>query len=474
METPSPGRRPPSAKAKAPPPAKKAAARPPAPQSKQAANGDKSSRPCRFHWDPNLHCNLGANCPYSHTIRPKAKAKGAPKPGKGGKGKGKDKNGKGRAAPAEPWTEYWEDEYEEEAWAEPPESDGLPYKEAVAGAAVLPRILAGPADGVPKQSGSPPVPVPLPACPARLRPRFHPRVTVYPIPSVHAINSCSAADDSECAQALCICRRHQKVQQRLGLQRQLAGTACLSTVDTMLECRMPCGAGVPVTEEMLNRHLAQSSVAAAREGVHRVGNGKRAYNGSRQSVPGQPGSLATASRPVPEVASVPKAPAKGAQKAVPGQPGSASAPKGAVLGKGVDPMMCEDRLWLLDTGCAIDLIQYDSIPEGAREDICHAKQRFSLETANGTRDASHCIPMQVLDFYENIEPYTLPSTPDVLTIGPRCRDQGYGFYWEPWASAPTFVNPRGEEIPCEVQNGIPYYRDRVNLRLRARYRYNGT
>ena len=97
---------------------------------------------------------MGAGCPYSHTIRPKGKAKGAPKGGKGGKGKGKLKNGRGRAAPAEPYMDYWEDGYEEEEYQEEQlGSDGLPYQEAVAGAAVSPWLPAAPAVAVPAPLG---------------------------------------------------------------------------------------------------------------------------------------------------------------------------------------------------------------------------------------------------------------------------------------------------------------------------------
>ena len=71
---------------------------------------------------------------------------------------------------------------------------------------------------------------------------------------------------------------------------------------------------------------------------------------------------------------------------------------------------------------------------------------------------------------ENILPYVLTATPNVLSIGRRCRHDGFGFYWEPFAKVPRVVAPDGSPIPVEVFGDIPYFRDTINLSLREEHR----
>ena len=78
--------------------------------------------------------------------------------------------------------------------------------------------------------------------------------------------------------------------------------------------------------------------------------------------------------------------------------------------------------------------------------------------------------MQIDYFMENIKPYVLQSTPNVLSVGRRCRHEGYGFYWEPYAPTPRMVSPAGIEVPVEIHGDIPYFRDVTNLSLRDQHR----
>ena len=94
----------------------------------------------------------------------------------------------------------------------------------------------------------------------------------------------------------------------------------------------------------------------------------------------------------------------------------------------------------------------------------------SLITANGTSQATEVAALQIDHFMENIQPYVLPATPNVLSIGRRCRHDGYGLFWEPFAKVPKVFAPDGSEIPVEVFGDIPYFRDHVNLALREEHR----
>jgi hypothetical protein len=54
-----------------------------------------------------------------------------------------------------------------------------------------------------------------------------------------------------------------------------------------------------------------------------------------------------------------------------------------------------------------------------------------------------------------VEPLVLPDTPAVLSIGRRCMQMGYGFYWHPGQN-PFLVTPDGNVIPLLVRKDIPY------------------
>ena len=77
------------------------------------------------------------------------------------------------------------------------------------------------------------------------------------------------------------------------------------------------------------------------------------------------------------------------------------------------------RYWLCDTGCPFDLTDSGRIPVelvGGKE---FAQHPVTMDTANGDVQATEVVPMQLGLLDENIEPFTLPSTPDVLSIGRR-------------------------------------------------------
>ena len=85
-------------------------------------------------------------------------------------------------------------------------------------------------------------------------------------------------------------------------------------------------------------------------------------------------------------------------------------------------------MWILDTGCGHDLVQGDTLPKASRDMIERATSIRNLHTANGTSQATKVAALQVDHFMENIQPYVLPATPNVLSIGRRCRNDGFGLF----------------------------------------------
>jgi hypothetical protein len=63
-----------------------------------------------------------------------------------------------------------------------------------------------------------------------------------------------------------------------------------------------------------------------------------------------------------------------------------------------------------------------------------------------------CIPQ--LD--EMAEVLCGDKTPVVSSVGKRCLDMGYSFYWPPFSQRPFFVKPDGSRVIIEVEGNIPY------------------
>ena len=127
-------------------------------------------------------------------------------------------------------------------------------------------------------------------------------------------------------------------------------------------------------------------------------------------------------------------------------------------------------MWILDTGCGQDLVQYDTLPKASRDTIERASSVRNLHTANGTSQATKVASLQIAHFMENIQPYVLPATPNVLSIGRRIRNDGFELHWSPFDQVPRVWDPDGSLIPVEVHGDIPYFRDTINLSLREEHR----
>ena len=121
------------------------------------------------------------------------------------------------------------------------------------------------------------------------------------------------------------------------------------------------------------------------------------------------------------------------------------------------------RTWLCDTGCPFDLIGRNRIPADSFEHIRDSTTPVQLSTANGHLQVTQVVDMQINAFKENIEPYILDETPDVLSIGQRCVEMGYEFRWPALSENPYFINPQGDRIDLISINNCPYLQDDFNV-----------
>ena len=84
------------------------------------------------------------------------------------------------------------------------------------------------------------------------------------------------------------------------------------------------------------------------------------------------------------------------------------------------------------------------------------REGLELHTANGLTQVNEAagLQVQILGVYQ-VKPLILEPCPPVPTVGRRCQDEGYSFYW-PAFGKPTLTRPDGETIELEVDGYVPY------------------
>ena len=125
------------------------------------------------------------------------------------------------------------------------------------------------------------------------------------------------------------------------------------------------------------------------------------------------------------------------------------------------------RSWLMDTGCKHDLTSRAAIPHHQHDSIFRSPVPITLSTANGLSSGNKSIYQQIGELGETAEPYILDSTPDVLSIGRRCVEDGCEFHWGPFSLEPTLTTRAGKVVVLRSQDCCPclddYEPDYTNL-----------
>ena len=110
---------------------------------------------------------------------------------------------------------------------------------------------------------------------------------------------------------------------------------------------------------------------------------------------------------------------------------------------------------MLDTGSAIDGTSCVANAKAHR-----ISQPAAIDTGAGQARVDSAIMTHLEEIGEDVEAAILPGasiTTKILTIGRRCAELGYGFYWHPWSSKPEFVKPSGDacKVECDADY-VPY------------------
>ena len=123
------------------------------------------------------------------------------------------------------------------------------------------------------------------------------------------------------------------------------------------------------------------------------------------------------------------------------------------------------RYWLQDTGCPVDLAGKKSLPPRVAGHIQKSEEPQNFDTANGPLPADEQVAMQVEGVPDDVHPYVLEDSPDVMTIGRRCVRLGYGFHWNPFSTKPYYDLPvkyGGGKLGLVSIGDVPYLLDTWN------------
>ena len=117
------------------------------------------------------------------------------------------------------------------------------------------------------------------------------------------------------------------------------------------------------------------------------------------------------------------------------------------------------RSWLMDTGCKYDLATRASVPPSHQDLIAEAIIPLTLSTANGLVSCNQVVSTQAGGFEEVAEPYLLDATPDVLSSGRRCVEDGCEFHWGPFSLHPAITTAKGTVVKLTSRDCCPYLDD---------------
>ena len=87
---------------------------------------------------------------------------------------------------------------------------------------------------------------------------------------------------------------------------------------------------------------------------------------------------------------------------------------------------------IADTGCAKDMVSNTTLSEDFMARHCWKRDNpICLQTANGPVELDSEISFRLRKLKHKVNAAVGGDTPDLLSVGYRCQELGFGFHWEP-------------------------------------------
>ena len=115
---------------------------------------------------------------------------------------------------------------------------------------------------------------------------------------------------------------------------------------------------------------------------------------------------------------------------------------------------------IVDTGCVNYMVSDKTFTEYVlRANSKKRKNPLRMQTANGIVTLDKELTYEIKKLKAVTSAVVCKNTPDLLSVGYRCQELGYGFHWEPY-QAPYIVLPDGKtEVDFHVDQYVPYLLD---------------
>jgi len=100
--------------------------------------------------------------------------------------------------------------------------------------------------------------------------------------------------------------------------------------------------------------------------------------------------------------------------------------------------------WIADTGCGHDLLAKRWVDEADKARLFESSSPLLFTGVGGEVPAKLKLLLHSAKLGKDVEPYVLDETPDVLSIGMRCVEHGWSFWWPPYSVHPILTPTTGE------------------------------
>ena len=127
-------------------------------------------------------------------------------------------------------------------------------------------------------------------------------------------------------------------------------------------------------------------------------------------------------------------------------------PIAAVINKAPDG----NRSWILDTGTAYHVIRRDAIIGSPGERYKDMVNPTQVLTANGPIWLDKYVETYLPALRKSIAAVIGNDTPEVLSLGALCKENGCSFEWKPYKNKPRFFDNAGNEVQTFVYSNVPY------------------
>ena len=135
------------------------------------------------------------------------------------------------------------------------------------------------------------------------------------------------------------------------------------------------------------------------------------------------------------------------------------------------------RRWIMDTGSGHDIVNLPSLPHQIRKTVAYRGFSEDFDTADGRVAADQHVSLRIpalstaLDQVAGIQ--CLKDFPNILSVGWRCQEEGFAFYWPPGAYHAFLIPPEAKKpivakgsqkkwVKCPADRWIPYLQDDYN------------